>query len=263
MCDVVEEAYSTHDSVKKFTKFYINIIQKEMKTVHGRYYPEKKLIEVFNMSRPDSHIVITTLHEVAHHIDYCLRGTSDHQLEFYTVFKHLLMAAMGMGIIKKEDLDTSKDNQDKVRLIKHFGEIEEWEITQVNYKPKEHVIRVKNSYHIREQLSSRGYKYSKEYQAWEIVRNNIEEEMEFLLNLTSKNDIEIYESKMLSFDTFYYICASDCYSYKDQLKKEGYIWKGYGLKRKSWNKKVSSKDLERELKKVNNFSGINIKVVSK
>ncbi|MDY0944113.1 hypothetical protein [Priestia megaterium] len=87
LCDVVDQAYPLESYPdNKFKNFFIDIKVKEMKSIHGRYYPHNRKIEVFNLSRPNGHTIATTLHEVAHHIDHCLRKKSDHSKAFYEIF---------------------------------------------------------------------------------------------------------------------------------------------------------------------------------
>lgn len=84
VCDIIDYLYK--DNKEKYKKFYIKIIPKEMKSIHGRYTWDRSLIEIFNLSRPYNHTITTILHEVAHHIDYVDRGTTNHKREFYDVF---------------------------------------------------------------------------------------------------------------------------------------------------------------------------------
>lgn len=265
MCDIVNQAYSQEDYPNnRFTKFYIEIKQKEMKTVHGRYFRDQRRIEIFNMSRPNGHIVKTTIHEVAHHIDYEMRGSSDHSIQFYEIMKHLLVTAIGMGVMTKNDLLTARDSADTKRLIGYFGDIHNWTILSIFYKPEESTIRVKQSYPIRNLLSARGYHYSSIHQAWEkTLAADLEKELTYLRSITQEENIEVSSSKELSFDSYYYICVFNSYSHKEKLKELGYVYNGYGFKKKSWNKKVVSKELNKEKSMLSDFSGIDIKVYSR
>ena len=102
VCDIIDYLYK--DNKEKYKKFYIKIIPKEMKSIHGRYTWDRSLIEIFNLSRPYNHTITTILHEVAHHIDYVDRGTTNHKREFYDVFYRLEQNGYiynGYGIEKK------------------------------------------------------------------------------------------------------------------------------------------------------------------
>lgn len=265
MCDIVNKAYPPSDYPdNRFTKFFIKIQTKELKTIHGRYFRNTREIEIFNMSRPNGHIVMTTLHEVAHHIDYEIRGSSDHSKTFYIVLKQLLVTAIGMGVLNQNDLLTKHDSADLERLIRHFGDINEWDIPFVLYKSEDFTIRVRQSYSIKDLLKARGYHYSKLHQAWEkTFTAGLEDELIYLRGIIQEEHIEVSSSKELSFNTYYYICVFESFQHRERLKELGYIYNGYGIKKKSWNKKVLSKELKKEKIKLNDLVGIKVKVLSR
>lgn len=233
-----------------------------MKTIHGRYYPRSKKIEIFNLSRPTEHIITTTIHEVAHHIDFCLRHNSDHSFDFYKIMYSLLEKAIGMGIISKNDIMSATDSADKERLERYFGDINTWQIAPIKYKQDIVTIKVKNSFTIKDILKKNGYNYSPIEQIWEknIDINKLEKEINFLKSLTKMENIIIDKGNQINIQAVYYISVFFADKYKDYLKSNGYIYNGFNLKNKAWNKKISAKDLDNEMSKIQSLEGIKIKV---
>ncbi|MBG9813630.1 hypothetical protein ABD68_19230 [Bacillus endophyticus] len=265
LCDVVKKAYPIEEYPNNaFTKFFVDIKVKEMKSIHGRYYPKTRKIEIFNLSRPNGHIVMTSLHEAAHHIDHCLRKDSDHTKVFYDVFHQLLLTAMGMGLVTAEDILTEDDSADKKRLEKHFGPVEEWEIPEQEYKKDRYVIRVYQSFSIKDKLKNRGYKYSSLEQAWtrEINEDEVEEEKNTVAQWIDEKCIVIEQANTMKIESYYYLCVSNCYDHRDYLKENGFRWNGYGVK-KAWVKKIPTQSLQKEEAKLLHLDNIKVKVAAK
>ncbi|PGN53198.1 hypothetical protein CN978_31010 [Priestia megaterium] len=265
LCDVIEQAYPLESYPNnKFKNFFIDIKVKEMKSIHGRYYPHNKKIEVFNLSRPNGHTIATTLHEVSHHIDHCLRKKSDHSKAFYEIFHQLLVTAMGMGILTKEDILTERDSTDKKWLEKHFGEIDEWSISPLDYKQDSYLIKVYQSFSIKDTLKKRGYKYSSLEQAWvkEMSTSEAEEEKLTVAQWADEENIQIEQANTIKIESYYYLCVSNCYDHKAYLKENGFMWNGYGMK-KAWVKKIPSKSLKSEEAKLRKLPNIKVNVAVK
>jgi len=265
LCDVVDQAYPSESYPEnKFKKFFIDIKVKEMQSIHGRYYTDKRKIEIFNLSRPNGHIIATTLHEVAHHIDCCIRKKSDHSKVFYEILKHLLITAIGMGVMEIEDILSKNDSDDKKRLERHFGSIEEWDISVVDYKQDSYLIKVYQSFSIKDKLKNRGYKYSSLEQAWlkEINAAEAEEEKEVVAQWIDEKNIQIGQANTIKIESYYYLCVSNCYDHKAYLKENGFMWNGYGMK-KAWVKKIPSQSLKSEEAKLLKLPNIKLKVAAK
>lgn len=265
LCDVVDQAYPLENYPdNKFKKFFIDIKVKEMKSIHGRYYTDKRKIEIFNLSRPNGHIIATTLHEVAHHIDCCIRKKSDHSKPFYEIFHQLLVTAIGMGGISKQDILTARDNTDKKWLEKYFGDIEEWDISTLDYKQDSYFIKVYQSFSIKDKLKNRGYKYSSLDQAWvkEMSVSEAEEEKQVVSQWIEEKNIKIEQANTIKIESYYYLCVSNCYDHKAYLKENGFMWNGYGMK-KAWVKKIPSQSLKSEEAKLLKLPNIKVSVAAK
>lgn len=263
VCDIIDYLYE--EKKEEYKKFYIKIIPKEMKRIHGRYTYNRNLIEIFNLSRPYNHIITTILHEVAHHIDYINRGTSDHKKEFYDVFYNLIIGALELNIISKKDIITETDSSDKDRLEKYFGSIRNWEVKEVEYKKDIKIIKVSNSYKLKDYLQMNGYKYSKLEQVWfkEMKVGTIYEEIQLLKKLTDVENIKVIDRNDLEIEAIYYIAVLNSYNHREILKENGYIYNGYGIEKKSWNKKIKANELEKEKELLNKLDGVKFKIINK
>ncbi|WP_209369511.1 hypothetical protein [Priestia megaterium] len=265
LCDVIDQAYPLESYPdNKFKMFFIDIKVKEMKSIHGRYYPDNRKIEIFNLSRPNGHIIATTLHEVAHHIDCCIRKKSDHSKPFYEIFHQLLVTAIGMGVISKQDILTARDNTDKKWLEKYFGDIEEWDISTLDYKQDSYFIKVYQSFSIKDKLKNRGYKYSSLDQAWvkEMSVSEAEEEKQVVSQWIEEKNIKIEQANTIKIESYYYLCVSNCYDHKAYLKENGFMWNGYGVK-KAWVKKIPCQSLKLEEAKLLKLPNIKVSVAAK
>lgn len=262
--DIIDVAYPETENTN-FKKFYIDIIPKEMKSKHGEYNPKEKKIKIYNLSRPSEHIITTAIHEVSHHIDCYLRNSSDHSKEFYEIMYKLLVAAIGMGIINKDAISTEVDSKDKDRLVKYFGDIDTWEIQNVKYKNDIKTFKVTNCFDIKDKLKARGYRYVATEQCWikDIAIDCAEEEKSFLKSIIDMENVKIVSANEINIQVFYYICVLNSYEYKDYLKENGFIYNGFGIKKKSWNKKVLAHDAAVEVEKLNDLTNATIKVISK
>lgn len=264
LIDIIKETYpDAIFSENRFCKFYLDVISKEMKTIHGRYYPALKKIEIFNLSRPTGHIVATTIHEVAHHIDFCLRHNSDHTKDFYEVMYALLIKAIGMGIISEEDIATATDTADGERLEKYFGKLETWQVSAINYKIDMITIKVNKSFPIRDTLKSKGYKYMPQEQSWqkEIALAELDTEKKFLASMTNLSNVEVINANCISIDAIYYICIQFGDNHKEYLEKNGYYLGGFNVSKNTWNKKIVASKLDSEMSKIKHLKSIKTKVI--
>lgn len=68
--DLVEYAYPHSPKQKAYKAFYVEYINKKLKSKHGDYNPKNRHIRVFNLSRTEDQLVVTSVHELAHHINF-------------------------------------------------------------------------------------------------------------------------------------------------------------------------------------------------
>ena len=110
----------------KILPFQIEIESKESKSIHGKWQFKKKgnfyefKIFIYNLSRKTQYIISTTIHELAHHIDYCIRKKSGHDKTFYLVLKKLLEKAHELKYINLDEAKTKIDSVDLNQIEKIF-----------------------------------------------------------------------------------------------------------------------------------------------
>jgi hypothetical protein len=210
------------------------------------------------------------LHELSHHIDWCLNGTTGHKDPFYAVYAMLIYAALDMGILFKETFDDpwSRD-QERVKEI-----IENYCPHEVDYKISNiAVVKVHNSYSIKNQLKENGYKWNSIESVWEKETEDEQEEEAFLESLGAIMSVPgntiirspwytIDESNMIM-DPTVYIEARDwgrrTYDARAALKKQGFYFSG---DTKKWLCKVKSEDYKKKMKEIENdpeLTGIEFK----
>lgn len=243
---------------RKIKKFWIELVPKEIRTYHGYYDPNEYRIRIVNLSRKPHHILLTTIHELAHHIDFCIYGSSGHNKRFYSIHNQLVKTAIKMGITTYAEFKDVIDNNDIKQLERYFGP------NRANYDPayddkKDNVhIKVKNSFPIKDELKANGYKYNAVDQTWDkdCDKQLLEDEESFLYNLTDPENIEFAEGSQVSIQVIYYIIVDQCYSYKDSLKANGYRFKGFNQEGNVWVKKIYAQELENEKKFLAQFKDI-------
>lgn len=234
LCDIVKQAYLENLN-EKYLKFYIELSPKDSKSMHGFYRYKDRHIVIYNTYRDDEAILCTTVHELAHHVDFCNRGKSDHQKEFYEVYEKLLFTAMDMGIIHKEKfLLTNKDASDSNKIRKMM---EKYHPNTVDYKKDMVIISFTNCFEYKDYLKSKGYSYNSNTKAWEKEVADIDTEMKSLkpmpgIGFSVNKATEIHfnagskskEVKRNASGGKVLIATGNTYEYRDALKNEGFKW---------------------------------------
>lgn len=234
--DIVRYTYGA-DCNPKYYKFYVEISDKNCKSKNGHceYANPCNKIVIFNTYREDESIIKTTIHELAHHIDYCNRGISGHDNPFYEVYAELLHKAMDMKLFNKEKFfDSEVDSRDRKKVERI---LESYEPNYIDYKNEKKIISVYNSFKHKEYLRNHGYKYNANMKCWEKEVENVEDEYE---NLKELDGVEIKsgDATELHFNGKIKITAEgNTYPYKEELKNAGFR---YGNKK--WIYEAVDKD---------------------
>jgi len=261
---IIDEAYPHEDPVqmKRLKGYYIKILKKELKSSGGTYHPEGHRIDVYNPSLGGKFIARICIHELSHHIDLMLNGTTGHQKPFYEVYTKLIYASLDLGILKKEDFlgDSRLREQNKVKKI-----IENYVPKKVKNKPAEKkIIKVYNAYRFREFLKRNGYKWNQLEETWD---KELADDMEvFLLEgqgiYSERNNKEPYYEvciQNLYVDAVIPIVAfGNTYDCREVLKEHGFR---FDRETKNWVKKVPTSKLPeniRELRDEYRFVGVGI-----
>lgn len=243
--DIVGVAYQAEDAntLEKYKKFFLEISNKKVRSYAGKYRGDTKCITIVGLNRPSKHIVITSIHELSHHIDYCNRGTSDHKNEFYAIYEKLMHAALDMGIITTDDIMLVSDVTD-LNKIKKF--LDSYTPVTVSYKADKSIILVSNAFAKKDLLKARGYKWDSLEKCWKIETEDVNQEKAFL----SANDLEyvIRRGNDINVQAKGKIIAKKgTYEYTSLLKENGFFW---NKQKKQWEKNINLQDYDAEVEKL-------------
>ena len=248
LCEVVDQAYAKDPLLPRYKKFYVELIDKDLSSKHGDYNQKTHHIRIFNLYRDNSAIIATTLHEVAHHIDWCNRGDTSHDAEFYVVFKKLLFAALDLGVFSKGSyLNAIRDSSDGNKVRKILSGY----TPNSNKKNQKMKITIENGYEIRKILSDIGFRYNRQSKAWEksVLPKDVTSEKKSLDALNVKYSVSREDSMSIQ-KKCYLIAKKGSYEERFRLKAEGFVWEKAS---KTWRKEVSSPERKSELKKYNSM----------
>jgi hypothetical protein len=207
------------------------------------------------------------LHEVAHHIDWCNRGTSDHRKEFYAEYAKLIYAALDMGLIDANigDLEDAADSKHVRKIVNNY------EPHPVKYTPEqEKVIKVYNAYTVKDQLKEHAYKWNHMSLAWEKYLEDGDED--FLKSINVDNSEQEKQSWYTIVDNDFEIEATAlieavgwAYDVKDILKEYGFVFNAH--KKNTWTRIVeadeTSDSLIKRLNADERLQKVSFKVISR
>lgn len=242
--EIAEKTYN-----KKPRSFDVHIIPEERKSFHGQYWPDKKLIEVFNLSRPTEFVISTTIHELAHHIAYTEYSNLKHDKQFYKIFKELLETSVKLGYVNYDKVREKTDSLDIQQMEKYHGKITAKYDASMDSNKDYSLIKVFNSYEIKDELSKIGYFFNstEKLHQKKVHNNSIEKEKGKLLKISENIKYEILPFNNFNIKVYYYVVVEgDTYNHKEELKNNGYIFNGYYQKNNKWIKKIEAKKIDDE-----------------
>lgn len=264
MDDIVDVAFADttmSDAMRNRFKWYkLYILPKESKTSSGRYIVDTHTIEIYNARLGGQHMAKCCIHELAHHIDWCIHGKTGHKDPFFEVYAKLIYAALNMQILTKKDFedDWSADHERVEEIIENYCRHD------VDYqKEASAVIKVHNSYSIKNQLKERGYTWNNIEAVWETETEDEDAEEAFLGSIGAVfrglEDAEprtpwysIEETGMVMSPTVY-IEAKDwgirTYDARSALKRQGFFFSG---DKKKWLLKVKSEEFDEKIEELEN-----------
>lgn len=195
--DLVEYAYPHSPKQKAYKAFYVEYIDKEFKSKHGDYNTKNKHIRIFNLSRTEDQLVVTSIHELAHHINF-VNDTSHsfepHGQEFYRVYKKLLFTALDMGLFNKWQFINATADASDSRKVKKM--LKEYRPHPIDYKKDMKLVQVFHAYEIRKNLQKHGYKYNSVLKSWEKETEKPLDEVAFLDSIGA--DYKIVDARSIN-----------------------------------------------------------------
>jgi hypothetical protein len=118
---------TAYPALKDIDTFTLSLKVEDNPRAHGDYRPSTKHINIYNsINKSREHLIATAVHELCHHIEYLLTGTTGHSKNFYKILHEMLGYAMGLEELgfDFEEAKTKKmvDSNDIRMLEKYFGQ---------------------------------------------------------------------------------------------------------------------------------------------
>lgn len=108
---------------EKIAPLEIEFMNQETKSIHGTYNAKENKARIGNLSRPPAHVLITSLHEAAHHCEYQMTGQTGHQRSFYMIYNQLMTTAIEMGMFTYKTATEVTDSASIRQLKRYCGPI--------------------------------------------------------------------------------------------------------------------------------------------
>lgn len=258
--DIIDYAYpEASDKVRSYYKAFKLYISPEERTSRGGYYDiNEKIIVLHNIRHGNLWLIASALHELAHRLQDCRWGcenVSPHGKEFYTEYQKLFYTALNMNLMDVSYYDGGFGYKAEKKKI--YKWIEEYEPEPIDYKPNfPPIIRVYNSFSIKDDLKALRYSWNSIEMYWEKETESVPEDTNVLKNMNimyaDEEDSSIkkpyftVKSSDLTIKPIVYIEAiGDTYKYRELLKEYGFVFREKG---KKWIRKVPSEEFKNTIK---------------
>lgn len=248
---VAQETYPD----RRIPPFTLEISDKQRKNILGdwtaprRDMPDAR-IRLFWMNRPIQYVILTAIHELAHHCDYMLHGKTGHQQPFYQEHTKLLATACQMGIFTEDMVERlysgDHDGRGDPKLVSYMKKAENDGVLSFDAVPEREYMKGKvllcayNAFQQKDLLKKNGFRYNSRSHGWEKIIE--ESEHEALLEKLSGTGLRLVTTNVLetAIDADI-IVEGQTYDVRDDLRKMGYRYND-----KSWHKRVPVSDLRKE-----------------
>lgn len=243
--DIIDRAYRYED--KKVRSMYKRVIlelaPQRRRDFMGMYKPEIHKIMVYNINRSSQSILITVLHELAHHIMFVSGRNLGHDKVYLTTYELLVHTAMDMHLLCVDDLLGFSGTADAKWLREFAGT---YEPKSYDYGKGRYVVKAKIPYRMREKASEMGFHFSALEKTWN--RTLDEEDLENIVGALKvfipENDIFVSSVADMQVETKIYIAAiGDTTEYVPILKENGFSYAGKG----QWRKLILLEECAEEL----------------
>lgn len=266
MDDIIDVAYPNYRNVKALKNFYIQCSDSEQKTMLGVCETSsetgRSLIRIVHLETEAwKEILITTMHELSHHIDFQFRKKTGHDSVFYEIHKKLLFSAFDMGILGPSDVVHSGSqarNRDKLARM-----MREYVPHPIAYKQSRITVCVYNCYAAKDSLKAQGFSWNALDKAWTIEMDNSEESeyRAFLANLKiPETDVKVISGGAVISRLKKNIRLRGVpYSHKEIPKNFGYNW---NKEQKFWEKRLDTDTIpSEEQAAIRQIPGIEIEIL--
>lgn len=171
MIDIIKQCYShlSENKINQYTKFYLKLESKTVRTFLGKYVYKDRSIHLYNV-KTESNVssLVTLIHELAHHIDYCNRNYSNHDEQFYKIHLDLLKTAFDMHVIDYTEFMLHQSTAGNVRKLKRLVEKMNYPAisSPCDYKKDYIWIMIKADRNENEKLKLAGFFYNRYICKW-------------------------------------------------------------------------------------------------
>ncbi len=225
--DLVDYAYKDDAKLRAYHAFYIEVSDADRKSKHGHYEFQNRKIVLFNTYRNETKLVITSIHELAHHVTHMQGNFKVHGREFYANFELLLHGALDMNLFSKQEwMDMiSEIGRDAIDENKISRMLDKYEPKSSGYKADKRKIVVYDSYSIKEELKEKGFSFNKISKAWEIETDlaTAEELKVFLDGKEAKYNVvdaaRVLVKNEEANKPSYLVSVTNSYNIRERLKK--------------------------------------------
>ena len=234
--DLVDYVYKDDPRLKEYKSFYIDVLNKDYKGRHGDYNRLLKRIRLMNTYRDENKLIITAIHELAHHINYTQGNKDIHGKGFYSNYEKLLHGTLDMGLVKKEEWPRAKHecrdsrSENKVERI-----ILAYTPQNAGYKAGKLKITVYGAYDYKEELKEKGFSYNKIVKGWEKETYKSESDaiksyldsakLKYSVSEANKYIVKDPEKKEKQNIKKWTLSVQNSYPIKDELKAHGYRYR--------------------------------------
>ena len=254
----------------KYKNFSLRLTEKVYASRLGLYKPKTKEIEVSSVNKLYfSDIIITFIHEIAHHIEFCTNKTTSHGPKFYKYNTDMLKKAIDIGLLKYNDVifDTTSNARNAAKVAKKVQNyirsnnskdisffVDLRFINDYNKRliPVNEVVKVKCNKKDKDVFKTKCYTWNEDEGVWYkkfTYLPDYNKEVSFLNNI----GYLLLELKKVSYFTkeVFIVISGNTYKYKDLFKENNFRFDG-----KVWKKKVLLKDARKECKPFSKAYGV-------
>lgn len=232
--DLVDYTFAEDSKLRSYHAFYIEVLDKNYKGRHGDYNFHNRHIRLMNTYRNENKLIITAVHELAHHINHMQGNTDIHGKGFYANYEKLLHGTLDMGLVKKEEwLEAHREKHDSQSENKVQRIIESYIPKNAEYKAGKIKITVYGAYDIKDELKTKGYTFNKIVKGWEIeleesdsdaMKKYLDEKgTKYTVSKASKYIVKDADNKEKR--PKWTFSVLNAYPIKDKLKEKGYHYR--------------------------------------
>lgn len=246
--DIIDRAYRYEDKKIRsaYKSFSLELASQKRKEFMGMYKPEIHKIMVYNIARSSQSILITALHELAHHIMVVSGKELGHDKAYLAIYELLVHTAMDMHLLCRNDLLGFSETTD-AKWLKKF--VSTYNPRIYNYGKDRYVVKAKVPYRMREKALGLGFHFSDLEKTWNktVDEKELENDLRTLKELIPEDDIVVSNVADLQVNSKIYIVAvGKTTEYIPILKENGFSYAGKG----EWRKLVLLSECADELNRL-------------